>query len=112
MAIAGAAMCVAASATFATATGLMTAKTVNEYKCGESGNNLTNKLGVLSSKFGDHDKIAQTLVTNEASESEPESTPEGTPTLADVGGTKPSGEGSTAASVPAGSGAQGTPTTT
>lgn len=112
LAIAGAAMCVAASATFAAATGLMTAKTVNEYKCGASGNNLTNKLGVLSSKFGDHDKITQTLVANETSEPEPETTSEGTPTPVDVGGTKPSGEGSSPVSAPAGSGAQGTPTTT
>ena len=77
LAIAGAAMCIAASATFATATGLMTAKTVNEYKCGASGNNLTNKLGELSSKFGDHDKIAQKLVTKETSE--PESPTEESP---------------------------------
>lgn len=113
LAIAGAAMCVAASATFAAATGLMTAKTVNEYKCGASGNNLTNKLGVLSSKFGDHDKITQTLVTKETSEPEPETTSEGTPTPVDVGGTKPSegGSGNPTSSPVGGSPQGGTPTT-
>ena len=116
LAIAGAAMCIAASATFAAATGLMTAKTVNEYKCGASGNNLTNKLGVLSSKFGDHDKITQKLVTKETSESEPpveESPEEESPIPVNGEGTKPSeGSNGNPTSSPVGGSPQGgTPTT-
>lgn len=80
LAIAGAAMCIAASATFATATGLMTAKTVNEYKCGSSGSELNTKLGELSSRFGDHDKIVEALSTKPEKEAEPETPTETTPT--------------------------------
>ena len=116
LAIAGAAMCIAASATFAAATGLMTAKTVNEYKCGASGNNLTNKLSELGSKFGDHDKIAQKLVTKETSEPEPpveESPEEESPILVDGEGVKPSeGSNGNPTSSPVGGSPQGgTPTT-
>ena len=116
LAIAGAAMCIAASATFAAATGLMTAKTVNEYKCGASGNNLTNKLSELGSKFGDHDKIAQKLVTKETSEPEPpveESPVEESPIPVDGEGVKPSeGSNGNPTSSPVGGSPQGgTPTT-
>ena len=116
LAIAGAAMCIAASATFAAATGLMTVKTVNEYKCGASGNNLMNKLSELGSKFGDHDKIAQKLVTKETSEPEPtveESPEEESPILVDGEGVKPSeGSNGNPTSSPVGGSPQGgTPTT-
>lgn len=116
LAIAGAAMCIAASATFAAATGLMTVKTVNEYKCGASGNNLMNKLSELGSKFGDHDKIAQKLVTKETSEPEPtveESPVEESPILVDGEGVKPSeGSNGNPTSSPVGGSPQGgTPTT-
>ena len=116
LAIAGAAMCIAASATFAAATGLMTAKTVNEYKCGASGNNLTNKLSELGSKFGDHDKIAQKLVTKETSEPEPpveESPVEESPIPVDGEGVKPSegSNGNPTSSPVGGSPQSGTPTT-
>lgn len=115
LAIAGAAMCIAASATFAAATGLMTVKTVNEYKCGASGNNLMNKLSELGSKFGDHDKIAQKLVTKETSEPEPtveESPEEESPILVDGEGVKPSeGSNGNPTSSPVGGSPQGgTPT--
>lgn len=115
LAIAGAAMCIAASATFAAATGLMTAKTVNEYKCGASGNNLTNKLSELGSKFGDHDKIAQKLVTKETSEPEPpveESPVEESPIPVDGEGVKPSegSNGNPTSSPVGGSPQSGTPT--
>lgn len=116
LAIAGAAMCIAASATFAAATGLMTVKTVNEYKCGASGNNLMNKLSELGSKFGDHDKIAQKLVTKETSEPEPtveESPVEESPIFVDGEGVKPSegSNGNPTSSSVGGSPQGGTPTT-
>lgn len=86
MAIAGTAMCIAASATFLAATSLMGIKTANEYKCGSGSQNLDNKLSELNTRFGEHDNIVQMLGAEQETPEEPSvevpdsGTPEPSPT--------------------------------